>query len=39
MYNKNTKINNVDYAMLPTWLFYTTYEEKKYFFAMNLTII
>ena len=35
VYNKNTKIEKVEYAMLPTWLFYTTYEEKPYFFAMN----
>lgn len=34
-YNKTTKIENTKYAMLPTWLLYTTYKEKKYFFAMN----
>lgn len=31
----NIKVNKVSYALLPTWLLYTTYNNKKYFFAMN----
>ncbi len=34
-YTKETNIKDVKYAMLPTWLLYTTYKEKPYFFAMN----
>lgn len=34
-YNKSTTIENTKYAMLPTWLLYTTYNDVKYFFAMN----
>jgi hypothetical protein len=34
-YDKNVKIDKKQYAMLPTWLLYTTYKDKKYFFAMN----
>ena len=34
-YEKHTEIKDVKYAMLPTWLLYTTYQDKPYFFAMN----
>jgi DNA-directed RNA polymerase subunit RPC12/RpoP len=34
-YKKNIEIKKTQYAMLPTWLLYTTYKGKKYFFAMN----
>ena len=34
-YNHETVIDETKYAMLPTWLLYTTYKDKKYFFAMN----
>jgi DNA-directed RNA polymerase subunit RPC12/RpoP len=27
--------SGADYALLPTWLFYCTYKNKRYFFAMN----
>ncbi len=32
---KRPEIKDVKYAMLPTWLLYTTYQDKPYFFAMN----
>ena len=28
-------IHKTEYALMPTWLLYTTYKDKKYFFAMN----
>lgn len=34
-YKKDIDIKDTEYALLPTWLLYTTYEDKKYFFAMN----
>lgn len=34
-YTKHTEIMDTKYAMLPTWLLYTTYKDKPYFFAMN----
>lgn len=34
-YQKKTTIEKTEYAMLPTWLLYTTYKEEKFFFAMN----
>lgn len=34
-FNKTTTIKDTKYAMLPTWLLYTTYKDEKYFFAMN----
>ena len=35
-YEKHTEIKDVKYAMLPTWLLYTTYQDKHYFFTMNV---
>lgn len=29
------KFDSVDYALLPAWLLYCTYKEKRYLFAMN----
>jgi hypothetical protein len=34
-YDKKIEIKKKEYALLPTWLLYTTYKDKKYFFAMN----
>jgi hypothetical protein len=34
-FDSKIDIKKKQYAMLPTWLLYTTYKEKKYFFAMN----
>ncbi len=34
-YDKKIKLTDAEYALLPTWLLYTTYKDKKYFFAMN----
>lgn len=34
-YDKSIKLGKTKYALLPTWLLYTTYKDKKYFFAMN----
>lgn len=34
-YNADIKKEKPKYAMLPTWLLYTTYNGTKYFFAMN----
>ncbi|MCD8096335.1 MAG: hypothetical protein LUE12_09475 [Ruminococcus sp.] len=34
-YDKKIKLSDAEYALLPTWLLYTTYKDKKYFFAMN----
>lgn len=34
-FSKRTSITETKYALLPTWLLYTTYKDKKYFFAMN----
>lgn len=34
-FNSNIKKEKPLYAMLPTWLLYTTYNGTKYFFAMN----
>lgn len=34
-YDKNIKLGDTKYAMMPAWLLYTTYKDKKYFFAMN----
>lgn len=34
-YDKKLTIEKTQYALLPTWLLYTTYKDKKYFFAMN----
>ncbi len=32
---RQVDIEKTQYALLPTWLLYTTYKDKKYFFAMN----
>lgn len=34
-YDKEIHLDDTKYALLPTWLLYTTYNEKPYFFAMN----
>lgn len=34
-FNGNVNTDNPKYALLPTWLLYTTYKDEKYFFAMN----
>lgn len=34
-YRNNVNVKKTEYALLPTWLLYTTYKDKKYFFAMN----
>ncbi|MCR5142884.1 MAG: hypothetical protein K6C68_10245 [Ruminococcus sp.] len=34
-YDKKIKLEETKYAMMPAWLLYTTYKDKKYFFAMN----
>lgn len=34
-YDKQVTIKDTKYALLPTWLLYTTYNDKPYFFAMN----
>ncbi|SDA23066.1 hypothetical protein SAMN02910447_02276 [Ruminococcus sp. YE71] len=34
-YQKQTTIEKTEYAMFPTWLLYTTYNDEKFFFAMN----
>lgn len=34
-FKKEVVIHKTEYALMPTWLLYTTYKDKKYFFAMN----
>lgn len=34
-FKKDVVIHKTEYALMPTWLLYTTYKDKKYFFAMN----
>lgn len=33
--NGNIEFSGADYALLPTWLLYCTYNNKRYLFAMN----
>lgn len=35
MYQKQAEISEVKYALMPTWLLYTTYNGQQYLFAMN----
>ena len=34
-YQHDLDLKNTEYALLPTWLLYTKYKDKDYFFAMN----
>ncbi len=34
-YNHELDIQKAEYALMPTWLLYTKYKDKDYFFAMN----